>query len=80
MEAQREREKVDRETERERQRAYAFRQGTIGIGFEGSAAGLPTAKDTEKPEMKEKRRLPMTTMTTSGSPGVGVPNGWDRSR
>ena len=74
LEAQREREKLDRESERERQRAYAFRQGTIGIGFE-------PAKDGEKPEMKEKRRQPLTTMTAaSGNGGVGVANGWERTR
>ncbi|CCX33994.1 kinase-like domain-containing protein [Pyronema domesticum] len=78
LEAQREREKFDREAERERQRQYAFRQGTIGIGFEGSVSSSKDSPTSDKPEMKEKRRAPMTTMTSSGNAGVGIANGYDR--
>jgi hypothetical protein len=66
----------DRERDREAQRAYAYRQGTIGIAFDGGAGAPPTP-----PAKEEKRRAPMTTMTSGGNgAGMGVANGWDRSR
>jgi hypothetical protein len=56
----------ERERDREAQRAYAYRQGTIGIAFDGGAGAPPTP-----PAKEEKRRAPMTTMTSGGN-GAGM--------
>lgn len=54
---------LERETQRERE----YRQGTIGIGFEGRQINAPPET---QPEMREKRKPPMSVMS-SGSGGIG---------
>ncbi|KAI5853185.1 kinase-like domain-containing protein [Morchella snyderi] len=55
---------LDREMQRERE----YRQGTIGIGFEGMQINAPPGT---QPEMKERRKPPPMGVMSSGSGGIG---------
>ena len=87
LEAQREQERLERERELELQRLHAYKQGTIGIKFEGGGSGGGSTLekghegDGRMPEMKERRRLPpIVAMSNTSNGGLGMKNNsWEMS-
>lgn len=87
LEAQREQERLERERELELQRLHAYKQGTIGIRFEGGGSGGGSTLekghegDGRMPEMKERRRMPpIVAISNTSNGGLGMKNnGWEMS-